>query len=165
MENSILISNRQRKLKVTDELRGVIRRCIDKVLEIEDFPLPAQVSVTLVSSARTREINREFRQKDAPTDVLSFPMMEFDAKYRPLGRWDMDGQFAMLGDVVICLEQAERQAAEYGHGFSREVGYLTVHSMYHLLGYDHEKEGQKRQMRKKEEAALGELGITRDAEN
>ena len=114
-----------------------------------------EVSVTFVEPEEIKELNAQYRGKDAVTDVLSFP--QFDD-------WDdlpEEGEIA-LGDVVICMERAAEQAEEFGHSLEREVLYLFVHSIYHLLGYDHMEEDEKREMREKEEAVMAELGLTRE---
>ena len=113
----------------------------------------------LSSNAEIRRLNRIYRQKDATTDVLSFPLGQD-------GHYDVNKETgcAMLGDVVISLETAVKQAHIYGHSLEREIGFLTVHSMLHLLGYDHETSPlEERKMREKEEEVLGELGISREA--
>ena len=118
----------------------------------------AEVSVSFVSNAEIRNLNRIYRKKDSVTDVLSFPL-GVDGKY------DISKETgcALLGDVVISLETAMRQADLYGHSLEREIGFLTVHSMLHLLGYDHETSPlEARKMREKEEQVLGELGISRE---
>lgn len=111
------------------------------------------VSVTFVGSEEIRELNQEYRGKDSVTDVLSFPQFD-DFENLPEGE-------LCLGDVVICTEQALIQADEYGHSAERELVYLFVHSMFHLLGYDHMEEGDKTEMRAAEEAIMGEIGLER----
>lgn len=165
-KHEIFITNQQRKLAVGDDLKEVIRSCVLEVLRQEEFDRTAEVSVTLVSNQKIRQYNKEFRQKDTPTDVLSFPIMEFDENYHTIegvGDIDLDLQegSVLLGDIVLSLEQAKAQAQEFGHGFLREVGYLTVHSMYHLLGYDHEEPLKQAVMRKKEEQVLEKLNLPR----
>ena len=117
------------------------------------------VSVTFVGMEEIRELNREHRGKDATTDVLSFPM------YEPEELEELKGlneeEEICLGDVVICSEQALIQSDEFGHSFERELVYLFVHSMYHLLGYDHMEENEKVVMRSKEEAAMQKVGLVR----
>lgn len=118
--------------------KSVIRRAILSTLEREKFPYDAEVSVTLCDNAYIRKLNREYRNKDKHTDVLSFPIYdngEFDIGECISG--------ALLGDIVISLERAAEQAKELGHSFLREVAFLTVHSTLHLLGYDHERSGEE----------------------
>lgn len=114
--------------------KTVIRRAVLATLKHERFPYDAEVSVTLSDNEYIKKLNRKYREKDSATDVLSFPLYEN-------GRFDMGECIsgAMLGDIVISLERARAQAKELGHGFLREVAFLTVHSMLHLLGYDHER--------------------------
>lgn len=157
MSNKVLISNEQNAVKVPSGLRILIRRSCNAVLEYEHFAGPAEISVTFVDNARIRELNREYRGKDSATDVLSFPLGE-DGHYDI----DEDNGCKILGDVVISMERAVEQAELYGHSLQREVAYLTVHSMLHLLGYDHETSGLEAvRMREKEEAVLVQLGLPR----
>ena len=126
-------------------------------LECEEFEESASVDVTLVSNKKIREYNRDFRDIDRVTDVLSFPMGEND-------EYDVDPESGccLLGDIVISLEKAAEQAEEYGHSFEREVGFLTVHSMLHLLGYDHIDEKDGDVMRAHEKIILDKIGLTRN---
>ena len=122
------------------------------------LPQPPEVNITFTDDEKIREMNNQFRHIDAATDVLSFPLGEN-------GEYDInpDTGCKQLGDIVISVEHAVAQANEFGHTFEREMGYLTVHSMLHLLGYDHVNGGlEKTIMREKEEEALGRLGLTRD---
>ena len=124
-------------------------------VESEDLePDRIELSVSFVNKEKIHELNKQYRGVDAPTDVLSFP--QFDG-FAYLESWDM----ASLGDVVICEDKAREQAEEYGHSYERELIYLFVHSMFHLLGYDHETEEDKAEMRAKEESVMEALGITR----
>ena len=157
MSNKVLITNEQNAVKVPSGLRILIRRSCNAVLEYEKFDGPAEISVTFVDNARIHELNKQYRDKDAPTVVLSFPMAEN-------GEYDIDEDNGckILGDIVISMERAMEQAELYGHSLQREVAYQTVHSMLHLLGYDHMDEGQqKRQMRAREEAIMNEMGVPR----
>lgn len=166
-KQEISFVNQQKKVKVHLSTVHMVRQCIRKVLEVEGLlDIPHEVSVTFVCNAQIRRINRQFRQVDSATDVLSFPVLEYDEAYRPLyGQgdvdWNEDGA-VMLGDIVISVERCRQQAEEFGHSLRREIAYLTVHSMYHLLGYDHMKEDEKRLMRQKEEHVLSLMGITRE---
>lgn len=120
---------------VTDYyFKTVVRRAVSETLKHEGFPYDAEVSVTLSDNEYIKRLNRDYRGKDSATDVLSFPLYED-------GRFDIAECIsgAMLGDIVISLERAREQAKELGHGFLREVAFLTIHSMLHLLGYDHER--------------------------
>ncbi|MBQ1436251.1 MAG: rRNA maturation RNase YbeY [Clostridia bacterium] len=162
--NTAEFINRQRKVKVTAELKEKLIECIRTALSGEGIEDGAHVDVTFVSDKRIREINREYRGKDAATDVLSFPMVEF-SEGKPMcdleDERDEDGVL-FLGDIIISLERAAAQAEEYGHSFMREAGFLCTHSVLHLVGYDHEEDEPSRQtMRKKEEAVLKKVGLAR----
>lgn len=157
MSNKVLITNQQKKVKIPSGLRILIRRSCNAVLEFEGFERPAEISVTFVDNAEIQTLNAQYRGKDMPTDVLSFPLGE-DGKYDV----DQDTGACLLGDIVISMEKAMEQAELYGHPLQREVAYLTVHSMLHLLGYDHEQGGLAAvKMREKEEAVLIQLGLPR----
>ncbi|MCI5754275.1 MAG: rRNA maturation RNase YbeY [Clostridiales bacterium] len=146
----------------TADIQRLIRRSIETALETENVQTPCSVSVLLTDDRQIHEINLEQRGVDAPTDVLSFPMNEFvPGAFDPEGaEWDYDDRCIPLGDVVLSLERARAQGEEFGHGTEREISYLTVHSILHLLGYDHMDEGeQKRQMRAQEEQIMQKLGL------
>lgn len=154
----VSVKNNQKEIKVPVGIRLLIRRCCQAVLSMEKFSQDAEVSVSFVSNNEIRRLNRAYRNKDSVTDVLSFPL-------GVNGKYDINKETgcALLGDVVISLETAMRQAEIYGHSLEREIGFLTVHSMLHLLGYDHEISPlEERIMREKEEQVLGELGISRE---
>lgn len=143
---------------------ALIRRTIRTALAAEGLTAPCEVDVLLTDDGGIHEINRELRQVDRPTDVLSFPEFELTPGQLP-GPEDADPGTGLvpLGDMVISMEHMAAQAKEYGHSNRRELAYLVVHSVLHLLGYDHLDEGpQKKQMRAREEAILAELGITRE---
>ena len=151
----VYVKNKQNIVKIPVGIRLLIRRCCQAVLATERFEQDAEVSVSFVSN-----LNKVYRNKDKETDVLSFPLTSEDGKKEI----NAETGFVLLGDVVISLETAVRQADMYGHSLEREVGFLTVHSMLHLLGYDHETSPlDERIMREKEEAVLEKLGISRDA--
>ena len=151
----VLISNRQKAVKIPTGLRMLIRRCCHAVLQLEQFPDSAEISVSFVYNEQIREMNAQYRGKDAETDVLSFPMGEN-------GNYDVNHETGakILGDIVISMPKAVEQAKTYGHSLEREVGFLTAHSMLHLLGYDHEEGGLARvRMREKEEYVMRQLGL------
>ena len=151
----VIIDNKQKNVKIPTGLRMLIRRCCNAVLRMEKFEGPAEISVTFVNNEQIHELNRQYRGKDMPTDVLSFPMGEngvYDVNH--------DTGAKILGDIVISMEKAVEQAKRYDHSLEREVGYLTAHSMLHLLGYDHETSGLDRvRMREKEEQVMTQLGL------
>ena len=151
----VLISNRQKAVKIPTGLRMLIRRCCHAVLQLEQFPDSAEISVSFVDNEQIREMNAQYRGKDAETDVLSFPMGEN-------GNYDVNHETGakILGDIVISMPKAVEQAKTYGHSLEREVGFLTAHSMLHLLGYDHEEGGLARvRMREKDEYVMRQLGL------
>ena len=160
MSNKVLITNSQKAVKVPSGLRILIRRACNAVLEYEHFDEPAEISVTFVDNAAIAELNNQYRNKPMPTDVLSFPMFELSPGQLPedwSSYMDPDTGLVPLGDMCISLERAIAQAQEFGHTTRREVGYLTIHSMLHLLGYDHMDEGEmKRQMRAREKEIMGD---------
>ena len=148
-------------------LSSFIRRCIQQTLDAENITVPCEINVLVTDDRGIHAINSASRGIDRPTDVLSFPMFEF-VPGNPPTDWleyeDPATGLVPLGDMCISLERAEAQAKEFGHSQKREIGYLTIHSMLHLLGYDHLDEGpQKAQMRKREEAIAAMIpGLTRD---
>ena len=149
---------------VSDSLRALIRRAIRTALAAEGVDFPCEVDVRVTSDEGIHAINLDMREVDAPTDVLSFPTFTLTPGELP-GAEDADPGTGLvpLGDMVISLERVKAQAREYGHSNRRELAYLTVHSVLHLLGYDHMDEGpMKAQMREREEAILSQLGIGRE---
>ncbi|MEF9853042.1 MAG: rRNA maturation RNase YbeY [Hydrogenoanaerobacterium sp.] len=155
----VYITNRQKDIKIPTGIRLLIRRCCHAVLDMEKITDSVEVSVSFLNNEQIRELNAEYRKIDKSTDVLSFPMGEN-------GVYDKNPETGalMVGDIAISVERAKEQADEYGHSFSREIGFLTVHSMLHLLGYDHEVAGiEAVKMREKEEEVLTKLGLQRDS--
>lgn len=152
----VIINNNQKEVKIPTGLRMIVRRCCNAVLRLEEFKGSAEVSVTFVNNEQIKELNSKYRKKDMPTDVLSFPM-GIEGKYDT----DPNTGAKILGDVVISMEKAVEQANKYGHSLQKEVGYLTAHSVLHLLGYDHEAGGmEKVRMREKEEQVMLQLGFS-----
>ncbi len=215
IKHAIYSKNEQNKIKVTPALRALVKRAVKEALEYEGFELPAEISVTFTDNSGIHELNREYRNIDRETDVLSFPLLEADevnalkssitddisadelsdnasdggandaqkeagidiaeedidcasdsAAQTPCDMAQMwacdDNEPVALGDIVLSLEKAEAQAKEYGHSFERETAFLTVHSVLHLLGYDHEisKEDEK-EMFEKQEEILSKMGLGR----
>lgn len=164
----IEFDNRQDKIEFADDIRKNIENAIGESLEFEGFDKPCEVSVVITDNEGIKEINREFRNIDKETDVLSFPMLDFEEGYYDEEEVQVSVEDinpnsgeVVLGDIVISLEKALEQSKEYGHSFHREIAFLTVHSVLHLLGYDHEKEEDRVIMRSKEEEILGKLGLCR----
>ena len=152
------ITNNQKKVKIPTGIRLLIRRCCHAVLEMEGFQDDAEVSVSFVDNEQIRVLNKKYRNIDKETDVLSFPLGK-DGEYDV----NNDTGAKILGDIVISMEKAFEQAELYNHPLQREVGFLTVHSMLHLLGYDHETSGiEAVHMREKEETVLTQIGWKRD---
>ena len=146
-------------------LAARLEEAVNAALDAEGVDVPCVVEVCLTDDEAIHQTNLEMRGVDRPTDVLSFPMFELQPGEKPRAEWaDPDTDRVLLGDMMISLERARAQAEEYGHSLEREICYLAVHSVLHLLGYDHLDEGpMKRQMRAREEAILGLLCITREA--
>ena len=148
-------------------ISSIISKCIEATLDSEGIRVPCEINVLVTNDNGIHAINKASRNIDRPTDVLSFPMFQLEAG-NPPADWedylDPETGLCPLGDMCISLERATAQAKEFGHSVKREVGYLTIHSMLHLLGYDHLDEGeQKKQMRAREEAIAATIpGMTRN---
>ena len=141
---------------VSQEILDTMMKAAELCIDAENIDVDrSEISVTFVDMEEIHQLNRDYREVDSPTDVLSFP--QFD----DLNDLPEEGEIA-LGDVVICKDKAEEQAQEFGHSFEREIIYLFVHSVLHLLGYDHMDEDEKKIMRRQEKAVMEQLGITRE---
>jgi len=168
-ESMILMDNRQNKFSVTIELKESIKEIADYTLKHEGVNCEYEVSLIFIDNKEIKRLNGEFRNIQSVTDVLSFPMLDypsgsiFKETYLSDKLEDdmLDDGKLVLGDIAISLERAKEQCDEYGHSFLREVCYLTVHSLLHLLGYDHIEDSQKRVMRKREEEILNAFNIAR----
>lgn len=165
----IFMDNRQNKIEVTKELETVLKNVIEYTLKEEELLVDNEVSVIFIHNEEIREINLKYRGIDEVTDVLSFPMLHYPenkvfkevyTNYEFDQNDLYDGKL-VIGDVAVSLEKAKEQSEEFGHSFTRECAYLTVHSMLHLLGYDHIEETQKNIMRKREEEILATFNISR----
>lgn len=146
----------------TETLQESDLQFVEKILQHaagEEEIGEAEVSVSFVTNEMIREINREYRSKNQPTDVISFAMEEEGEGEVPIQGMD---EPRMLGDIIISLDRTREQAADYGHSFERELGFLAVHGFLHLLGYDHMEEQDEKKMFAKQDAILNSLGITRD---
>lgn len=153
------------EIEVPAGVQERIQSVITAALAAEEVDLPCEINVLLTDDEGIHQINLDMREIDRATDVLSFPMFDLEAGTPPEGEDYLDPATGLcpLGDMVISLERAGEQAKEFGHSLERELCYLTVHSVLHLLGYDHMDEGEmKAQMRAREESILGGLGITRE---
>ena len=147
--------------KENSKYEEIIEKVIKKCFEVENL-INSQlyISITLTNPENIHKINREYRNVDKPTDVLSFPLFEKEEIDKKIVEKDFEHE-DILGDIVISIEQVHNQAEEYGHGFEREFAYMLVHGFYHLMGYDHMEEADKIIMRQKEENILNSLEITR----
>ena len=154
------------EVETPEAVQNRLREAILAALDEEGVDVPCIIEVCITDNEGIHQTNLDMRGVDAPTDVLSFPMFDLTPGEKPQADWaDPDTDKVLLGDMMISLERAQAQAEEYGHSLEREICYLGVHSVLHLLGYDHLDEGpQKRQMRAREEAILGKLGIVREDE-
>ena len=153
----IYFMNDQKKEPITYRLKMLTRAAVLATLCYEKFSKNVEVSVTFSDDEGIRTLNKSYRSIDKATDVLSFPLIDFEGGEEP----PLDEDVVMLGDVVISLERARAQAEEYGHSFEREVAFLTVHSMLHLLGYDHVNgEEEEKEMRRRQSEILDLLGLS-----
>lgn len=148
----VYIDNRQDTQEIDEKTIDLLKHVIEECLVVEGRDLNYEISLSFVTNEEIKNLNKEYRNVDAVTDVLSFPMEE-----------DSNGFYTpMLGDIVISTDRAFQQSKEYGHSFSREISYLTAHSMFHLMGYDHETEEEKKIMRAKEKEVMRSLGIFKE---
>ena len=156
MRTKIYFENHQEKETISYRLKRLIRRSVKATLAYEEIDDHCEVSVTFVDNEEIREINRQFRNIDRATDVLSFPLFDEDGMDAHVEELD-----CMLGDIVLSLERAREQAMEFGHSFEREVAFLTVHSVLHLLGYDHElSDEDDTDMRKRQTEIVEKIGLS-----
>lgn len=153
----IEISNQQEKMTVTQAIEDRIIEVLEETARVHEVDDLAEVSLMFTDDETIHEMNREYRGIDRPTDVLSFALEEGEEEEIYGGPEEN-----LLGDIIISVETATRQAEEYGHSVEREMAFLALHGMLHLLGYDHMEEEERQQMRAQEEAILASLGITRE---
>lgn len=160
---TLIWENEQDKVEISDSLIETLKNCMEKTLEYEAFDENVEISLTFTDNEGIHELNKETRGIDRPTDVLSFPLLETEED-GTLVIYDEDFVDGVLplGDILLSAEKAAQQAEEFGHTFLREMAFLTVHSMLHLLGYDHERgEQEEKEMFLKQEEILRALNITR----
>lgn len=162
---ALLIDNRQSK---ADDFQGFFEEVLNKTLEFLSLQLQLEISLLLVENEEIQHLNRDYRGIDSSTDVLSFPMLDLDPSDREAWVEELEAsitakdQQIILGDIVISVEKAEEQAKEYGHGLKRELGFLMIHGLLHLLGYDHEiGESEEQTMNAIQEDILEELNLAR----
>lgn len=151
----IYFMNSQDKMPVTYRLKLLMRRAAEAALDYEGFENDCQISLTFTDNEGIRRLNSQYRSTDRETDVLSFPLVDFEGGEEP----PADEPEVSLGDIVISLEKAAAQAEEYGHSFERETAFLCVHSMLHLLGYDHMEEEEETEMRRRQREILERMGL------
>ncbi len=158
----LYIENEQDVVEFDEKLNKLVSDVVSMTLECEQFDKPCYVSVTITDNESIHQINLEHRGIDRATDVLSFPVLEFDDGGNAV---ENSGDYfegrLILGDIVLSAERAQEQGIEFGHSYEREVGFLVCHSVLHLLGYDHETDEERSVMRSKEETTLEKLGLTR----
>ncbi len=166
----IYVDNRQDKFEVDSGFEEILKNAIEFALSEEKVDKKCEVSLVFVDNEQIKEINNETRNIDRATDVLSFPMLDYpNGKVykdvytgKEMDKTYFDGEELILGDIVLSLERAEEQRVEFNHSFNRECSYLVVHSVLHLLGYDHMEEEEKKVMRAREEDILSKLKLTRN---
>lgn len=145
------IDNRQSKYEITKDMELLIASVINESLKVEELAGDYEISISFVDNTEIRELNKEYRGVDKETDVLSFPIDD-----------EFEVEIALLGDIVISMEKAFEQSKDYGHTLDREVAYLTCHSMFHLMGYDHMNDKEKEIMRGKEKKVMKNLKIFKE---
>lgn len=157
------------EIKLEIEYETIISKVVEMAMDTEDCPYEAEINVILTNNEEIKNINKSYREVDAPTDVLSFPMVDYEtpADFSHLEDSSEDyfnpetGEL-LLGDIIVSVEKVTAQAQEYGHSKERELGFLIAHSMLHLFGYDHMEEEERRIMEEKQRMILDKLGITRE---
>ena len=167
---TILVENEAKRVLDFD-YEEVIKNVVKRVVDTENCPYEVEVNVLLTNNEEIHEVNRDFRNIDRPTDVLSFPMVDYDfpadfslVNESPEGYLNPETDELLLGDIMVSVDKVYSQAEEYGHGIKREFAFLISHSMLHLLGYDHIEDEERAVMEAKQEAILETLGITRNEE-
>ena len=162
MRHLIYTHNEQRQFPVTPAMRALVKRAVNAALSYEQFAYPAEVSVTFTDASHIRALNAQYREKDAVTDVLSFPLLEDLNEAAQIYGGSDGAEPVALGDIVLCVERAAEQAETFGHSLDRELDFLAVHSTMHLLGYDHELgEAEDKDMRRRQREILHQMGLDR----
>lgn len=159
---TVLIEDLQDKIKVSEDMLELVKKSVNSSLEFEKFDIPSEISIIFVDNEKIKEINREHRNIDKPTDVLSFPIVDM---YEGVinsdeGDFDLDEELLLLGDIVISLEMTKLQAEDYGHSFERELVFLITHGVFHLLGYDHDLPEREEKMISKQYSVLELLKLS-----
>ena len=162
---SVLIDNRQDFIEIDSKMESFVEKVVNQVLEFEECQEEYETSISFVGNEEIQELNLEYREIDAPTDVLSFCMLEFEDEDTETAEEDEEVEYIdeelALGDIVISIEKAIEQAEEYGHSLERELAFLLIHGMLHLLGYDHDNEQDEKIMLEKQTKILEILKISR----
>ena len=161
MNNEIYIEDVREDAILTDELVSLLEKCANETLIYEKVKYPCMISITIVDAQEIHELNLEHRGVDSVTDVLSFPVVNLLDGSDCENDGDWYERRLILGDVVLCADRAKQQSEDFGHSYEREMGYLTCHSVLHLIGYDHEDEDERAVMRQKEEAVMELLNLKR----
>lgn len=159
----LTIYNQLKSQEISSEIRRLIEKAVKLCVKKEDFPYPCEASVTLTDNESIKELNLEYRGIDKATDVLSFPLIEYlngKPQIQPVDT-DPDSGRVFLGDIIISVEKAFEQAQNYGHSMERELSFLAVHGILHLLGYDHETETEEKLMFSLQEDILNEMRLFR----
>jgi probable rRNA maturation factor len=167
---AVFIENETEEVNPFDfDYEKLIRDVIDAAVKYEKCPYEPEVSVLITGSGEIHDLNRQYRNVDSETDVLSFPAIEYgkpaDFSFIKKGSadyFDMENGALILGDIVLCLERVRKQAGEYGHSQKRELGFLVAHSMLHLFGYDHIDDAERAVMERRQDEILNGIGITRE---
>lgn len=161
MTNEIYIEDACLNKSIDDDICKLLNETVSATLKYENITIPCYVSITVVEEDEIKEINNEHRGIDSVTDVLSFPVVNLiDGSFDNSAGDYYEGRL-ILGDVVLCAKRAKEQSMEFGHSYDRELGYLTCHSILHLIGYDHEDDSEREVMRQKEEAVMTILNLKR----
>lgn len=154
-----LLTDNRTDFEISGEIMEAVEKACLETLKYEEFDEDCEISLSFVTNEEIHQINRQFRNVDAPTDVLSFPQLAFEEGEE--ADVNENGEI-VLGDIIISVERAKEQAEEYGHGLKREIAFLTVHSMLHLLGYDHMEKDEEEDMFRRQKEILEIAGIPRE---
>lgn len=155
---SVYFDNRQEIIQITEKFLEILEKVVDVALKNEEIDLPVEVSISFVDNDEIQQLNNDYRDNNTSTDVLSFPLIEREQLNKIINQKTE----VLLGDIIISIPKAVEQSEDYGHSFLRELAYLTVHGIFHLLGYDHIDPDEKKIMREKEELIMEELHILRN---
>jgi len=157
----VYIENSQTKYELNEETKNIIQRTVQECVAEEHFDKNCEISIIIVDNNEIKKLNKKYRGKNCPTDVLSFPILDIVNGAYTLKQedYDRDENIILLGDIIISMEMVVKQAAEYGHSVDREIAFLVSHGVYHLLGYDHKDKETEKRMFEKQEKVLMKLGL------